>query len=36
MANYPDEKGMIMLNVRTTPPPQNPNVPPGLMSSYHF
>ena len=37
MANYPDEKGMIMLNVRiATPPPQNPNVPPGLMSSYIF
>lgn len=35
MANYPDEKGIIMLNVRiATPPPSNPNVPPGIMSSY--
>ena len=37
MANYPEEKGIIMLNVRiATPPPNNPNVPPGLMSSYIF
>jgi Na+-transporting NADH:ubiquinone oxidoreductase subunit F len=35
MANYPDEKGMIMLNVRiATPPPSAPDVPPGIMSSY--
>ncbi|AHG21354.1 Na(+)-translocating NADH-quinone reductase subunit F [Chania multitudinisentens RB-25] len=35
MANYPDEKGIIMLNVRiSTPPPNNPDVPPGIMSSY--
>ncbi|WP_148875771.1 NADH:ubiquinone reductase (Na(+)-transporting) subunit F [Serratia marcescens] len=35
MANYPDEKGIIMLNVRiATPPPNNPDVPPGIMSSY--
>lgn len=35
MANYPEEKGMIMLNVRiATPPPNNPDVPPGIMSSY--
>lgn len=35
MANYPDEKGIIMLNVRiATPPPGNPTVPPGVMSSY--
>ncbi|CAI0941090.1 Na(+)-translocating NADH-quinone reductase subunit F [Serratia entomophila] len=35
MANYPDEKGIIMLNVRiATPPPNNPEVPPGIMSSY--
>ncbi|CAI0862617.1 NADH:ubiquinone reductase (Na(+)-transporting) subunit F [Serratia sp. JSRIV001] len=35
MANYPDEKGIIMLNVRiATPPPSNPDVPPGIMSSY--
>ena len=37
MANYPDEKGMIMLNVRVaSPPPNMPDVPPGLMSSYIF
>lgn len=35
MANYPDEKGIIMLNVRiATPPPHDPDVPPGIMSSY--
>ncbi|EPF2929953.1 NADH:ubiquinone reductase (Na(+)-transporting) subunit F [Vibrio navarrensis] len=35
MANYPEEYGIIMLNVRiATPPPNNPNVPPGQMSSY--
>ncbi|UXI00653.1 NADH:ubiquinone reductase (Na(+)-transporting) subunit F [Photobacterium sp. TY1-4] len=35
MANYPEEHGIIMLNVRiATPPPNNPNVPPGIMSSY--
>ena len=35
MANYPDEKGMIMLNVRiATPPPSAPDAPPGIMSSY--
>ena len=37
MANYPEEKGIIMLNVRiATPPPNNPSVPPGKMSSYIF
>ncbi len=37
MANYPDEKGIIMLNVRiATPPPGVPNAPPGVMSSYIF
>lgn len=37
MANYPDEKGIIMLNVRiASPPPRNPDVPPGIMSSYIF
>ena len=36
MANYPEEKE-IMLNVRiTTPPPQSPNVSPGIMSSCIF
>jgi len=35
MANYPQEEGIIMLNVRiASPPPRNPDVPPGLMSSY--
>ena len=37
MANYPDEKGVIMLNVRVaSPPPREPDVPPGIMSSYIF
>lgn len=37
MANYPDEKGIIMLNVRVCPPPpQVPDAPPGQMSSYLF
>ena len=37
MANYPGEKGIIMLNVRVaTPPPRQPDVPPGKMSSYIF
>ncbi|TLU64741.1 NADH:ubiquinone reductase (Na(+)-transporting) subunit F [Enterobacter sp. MF024] len=35
MANYPEEKGIIMLNVRiATPPPGVPDAPPGIMSSY--
>jgi Na+-transporting NADH:ubiquinone oxidoreductase subunit F len=37
MANYPDEKGIVMLNVRVaTPPPRATGVPPGIMSSYIF
>lgn len=37
MANYPQEKGIIMLNVRVaTPPPGMPEAPPGIMSSYIF
>ncbi|MBW2398970.1 MAG: NADH:ubiquinone reductase (Na(+)-transporting) subunit F [Deltaproteobacteria bacterium] len=37
MANYPEEKGIIMLNVRiASPPPRTPDVPPGVMSSYIF
>ncbi|MDF1667138.1 MAG: NADH:ubiquinone reductase (Na(+)-transporting) subunit F [Planctomycetota bacterium] len=42
MANYPDEKGIIMLNVRiASPPPDREkggwmDVPPGIMSSYIF
>lgn len=35
MANYPLEEGIIMLNVRiASPPPNNPTVPAGIMSSY--
>lgn len=38
MANYPEEFGIIMLNVRiATPPPRAPDtVPPGIMSSFIF
>ncbi|MEM9941894.1 MAG: NADH:ubiquinone reductase (Na(+)-transporting) subunit F [Planctomycetota bacterium] len=37
MANYPGEKGVIMLNVRiASPPPRLPDVPPGKMSSFIF
>jgi len=37
MANYPDEKGIVMLNVRVSPPPPSaPEAPPGQMSSYIF
>lgn len=37
MANYPEEKGIIMLNVRiATPPPRVPDAPPGKMSSYIY
>lgn len=38
MANYPEEKGIIMLNVRiASPPPRGPEgIPPGQMSSYIF
>lgn len=38
MANYPEEKGMVMLNVRiaTPPPGAHDSVPPGIMSSYIF
>lgn len=35
MANYPEEEGIILLNVRiATPPPRNWDAPPGIMSSY--
>ncbi len=35
MANYPDEEGIIMLNVRiASPPPGSVGIPPGIMSSY--
>ena len=38
MANYPEEEGIIMLNVRVaTPPPRGPkDIPPGKMSSFIF
>jgi Na+-transporting NADH:ubiquinone oxidoreductase subunit F len=38
MANYPEERGIIMLNVRiASPPPRGPEgIPPGQMSSYIF
>lgn len=38
MANYPGERGIIMLNVRVaSPPPRSPDgTPPGKMSSYIF
>lgn len=37
LANYPEEKGIIMLNVRiATPPPGMGDVPPGVVSSYLF
>ena len=38
MANYPDEKGVIMLNVRVaSPPPRAPQgTPPGKMTGYLF
>ncbi|PLW78372.1 NADH:ubiquinone reductase (Na(+)-transporting) subunit F [Cohaesibacter celericrescens] len=37
MANYPEEEGIIMLNVRVaSPPPGNDTLPPGKMSSFIF
>jgi Na+-transporting NADH:ubiquinone oxidoreductase subunit F len=38
MANYPMEKGIIMLNVRIASPPPKapPSIPPGKMSSFIF
>ena len=38
MANYPEEKGIIMLNIRiASPPPRAPEgTPPGKMTSYIF
>ena len=38
MASYPEERGVIILNVRVaSPPPRAPDtVPPGKMSSYIF
>jgi len=37
MANYPEEEGIIMLNVRiASPPPSDDSIAPGQMSSYIF
>ena len=38
MANYPEERGIIMLNIRiASPPPRAPEgTPPGKMTSYLF
>jgi len=37
MASYPEEKGLIILNVRiASPPPNKPDAPAGIMSSYIF
>ncbi len=37
MANYPEERGIIILNVRiATPPPKTEGIPPGQGSSYIF
>jgi len=37
MANYPEEEGIIMLNVRiASPPPRTEGLPPGIMSSFIF
>ena len=36
MANYPLERGMLMLNVRIATPPPRKDVPPGVVSSYIF
>ncbi len=38
MANYPEEKGIVMLNIRiAVPPPRSsPDIPPGKMSSWTY
>ncbi|RMF14721.1 MAG: NADH:ubiquinone reductase (Na(+)-transporting) subunit F [Candidatus Dadabacteria bacterium] len=36
MANYPDEKGILMFNIRIATPPPGTDLPPGRMSSYVF
>lgn len=37
MASYPEERGVIKLNVRiASPPPSTPDAPPGQASSYIF
>lgn len=36
LANYPDEEGILMLNVRIATPPPSRDVPPGVVSSWLF
>lgn len=36
MASYPEERDIVMLNVRIATPPPGKDVPPGIMSSYIF
>ena len=36
MANYPDEQGLVKLNIRVASPPPGTSYPPGIMSSYIF
>ena len=36
MASYPEERDIIMLNVRIATPPPGMDAPPGVMSSYIF
>lgn len=36
MANYPEERGKLMFNVRIATPPPGQSVPPGTVSSYLF
>jgi Na+-transporting NADH:ubiquinone oxidoreductase subunit F len=36
MANYPEEKGILKLNIRIASPPPGMDVPAGKMSSYVF
>ena len=36
MASYPEERDIVMLNVRIATPPPGKDVPPGVMSSYIF
>lgn len=36
MANYPEEKGVVILNVRIASPPPGMDVPAGIGSSYIF
>ncbi|RLK51422.1 Na+-transporting NADH:ubiquinone oxidoreductase subunit F [Alkalispirillum mobile] len=36
MANYPEERGKLLFNVRIAAPPPGQSVPPGIVSSYLF